>query len=337
MRINMTEWSNEIIKAKDRRNLPVLFFPVIKNMEISVPESTQEADKQAEVMLEVINEYPETIAAITGMDLTVDSECFGATVKFSKRQAPNIKSIVIQDESEIKDLVIPGVDSGRQQMVLDAVKMCQNKLTDRPTFGGMLGPFSLAANLMEVSKALVLTGRNPDAMEMLLEKCTDFLINRARAFKEAGANGIFIAEPTAGLLSPDALERFSSKYVKRLVEEVQDDYFFLILHNCGRVIDSIDSMYNTGCKGFHFGNNVQMPEVLAKIPANVLVFGNIDPSSDFVMGTKEEIYEKTTKLLQDTSEFPHFVLSSGCDLAPMVEDEKIEAYYQACRDFNKSL
>ena len=334
MKINMTDWANEIIQAPDRRNLPVLFFPVIKNMDITVPESTQEADKQAEVMLEVIKEYPDTIAAITGMDLTVDSECFGATVKFSKRQAPNIKSIVIQEEDQIKKLEIPGADAGRQQMILDAVTKCQEKLTDRPTFGGMLGPFSLAANLMEVSKALVLTGRNPELMEELLEISTEFLINRAKAFKEAGANGIFIAEPTAGLLAPEALERFSSKYVKRMVEAVQDDYFFLILHNCGRVIDSIDSMYGTGCKGFHFGNNVKMPEVLAKIPTDVLVFGNIDPSSDFVMGTKESIYEKTMKLLEDTKEYPHFVLSSGCDLAPMVEDEVIEAYYQACRDFN---
>ena len=337
MIINMKEWAEGIIQAKDRRNLPVLFFPVIKNMEMTVPESTQAADKQAEVMLEVIKEYPETIAAMTGMDLTVDSEAFGATVKFSKRQAPNIKSIVIQDEAEIKTLQIPGTDAGRQQIIVDAVKKCQEKLTDRPTFGGMLGPFSLAANLMEVSKALVLTGRNPEAMEELLEKCTEFLINRAKVFKEEGANGILIAEPTAGLLSPEALERFSSKYVKRIVEAVQDDYFFLILHNCGRVTESLDSMYNTGCKGFHFGNNVQMPQVLAKIPADVLVFGNIDPSSDFVMGTKEEIYAKTTKLLQDTKEFPHFVLSSGCDLAPMVEDEKIEAYYQACRDYNAGL
>lgn len=333
----MKEWAEEIIQAKDRRNLPVLFFPVIKNMEMEVPESTQDADKQAEVMLEVIKEYPETIAAMTGMDLTVDSECFGATVKFSKRQAPNIKSIVIQDEAEIKTLTIPGTDAGRQQIIVDAVKKCQEKLTDRPTFGGMLGPFSLAANLMEVSKALVLTGRNPEAMKELLEKTTEFLINRAKKFKEEGANGILIAEPTAGLLSPEALEKFSSKYVKRIVEAVQDDYFFLILHNCGRVIDSLDSMYNTGCKGFHFGNNVQMPQVLAKIPADVLVFGNIDPSSDFVMSTKEEIYAKTSKLLQDTKEFPHFVLSSGCDLAPMVEDEKIEAYYQACRDYNLGI
>ena len=65
----------------------------------------------------------------------------------------------------------------------------------------------------------------PEVIHILLEKITGFLIDYALAFKEAGANGIIIAEPAAGLLSPVLCEEFSSKYVQRIVEEVQDDYF----------------------------------------------------------------------------------------------------------------
>lgn len=336
MNKNMQEWANGIIRSEERKNLPVLFFPCLKNIGTGVIEAVQDGGKMAEAMAEVIREYPETIAAITGMDLTVDSEAFGAAVKFSKRQAPAVREPVIKDVSDIDGLEIPAADAGRQSVVLEAVRKALNDsdIGDRPVFGGMLGPFSLAANLMEVSQALMLTRREPEKMELLLEKAVQFLINRAKGFKEAGADGVFIAEPTAGLLSPEDCERFSSVYVKRIAEAVQDDGFFLILHNCGNVLKSVGSMCGTGCKGLHFGNNVDMRDVLAQAPGDILVFGNIDPSADFFLGTPEKVYESTMTLLKRTAEYPNFVLSSGCDLAPMVSNENIEAYYRACRDYN---
>ena len=113
MKINMQKWAEEIIAAKDVRNLPVLFFPVLKNIDMPVPDSMQDPKKVAEGMAEVIREYPETIAAITGMDLSVDSEAFGAEVKFSKRQAPNVKHHILETADDIHDLVVPDIHSGR--------------------------------------------------------------------------------------------------------------------------------------------------------------------------------------------------------------------------------
>lgn len=335
MKINMQKWAQDIIDSKDVRNLPVLYFPCLKNIGMGVPESVQSSQKIAEAMAEVIKEYPETIAAITGMDLTVDSEAFGAAVHFSDTQAPNIESHVIEDAEDIKNLKIPDMSAGRIQVFSDACAEAAKLITDRPIFGGMLGPFSLAANLMEMSSALMLAMEDEDSMKLLLEKATDFLIARAKDYKEKGANGVFIAEPTAGLLSPDMLDNLSSVYVKKIVDAVQDDYFFLILHDCGQVVHSVDSMYKTGCKGHHYGNSVDMKDILPQIPPDILVFGNIDPSCDFYTGTPESIFEKTTALLESMKEYPHFVLSSGCDLAPAVTNENVAAYYEACRQFNQ--
>lgn len=334
MKINMQEWANEIIAAKDVRNLPVLFFPVLKNIGMPVPESVQDPAKVAEAMAEVIKEYPDTIAAITGMDLSVDSEAFGAEVKFSKRQAPNVKHHILETAEDIRALEVPDIHSGRVDIFNDACIEAAKMITDRPIMGGMFGPFSLAANLLDVSDALMKAMHEPELMHELLEKSTEWLIKRAQGYKDAGANGVFIAEPTAGIMNPKMLDEFSSKYIKRLVDAVQDDYFFLILHDCGSVTDSVESMYSTGCKGYHFGNGVDMKNIMPQIPADVLVFGNLDPSEVFTLGTPESIREKTLALLNDMKPYPHFILSSGCDLAPLVSNENIEAYYQACRDFN---
>ena len=334
MMMNMQQWANDIIAAKDVKNLPVLYFPVLKKMGISVPDSVNDPKIIAKVMKEVLDLYPDTIAAITGMDLTVDSQAFGVQVNFSEKQAPNVVDHILTGKEDIESLVVPDIHSGRVDIFTQACVEGAKLITDRPILGGMLGPFSLAANLLDINKCLKMTIKGKENIHLLLDKCTDWLIKRAREYKNAGANGVLIAEPTAGLLSPAGCDEFSSDYIKKIVEAVQDDYFFLILHDCGQVENSVKSMCSTGCKGLHFGNGVDMKNILPQADADKLIFGNLDPATVFFMGTPDEIYRKTTTLLEEMKDYPNFVLSSGCDLAPTVAEENIQAYYKACRDYN---
>ena len=333
--MNMQKWADDIIKAKDVKNLPVLYFPVLKKMGMDVPSSVNDPKNIAKVMKEVIDEYPDTIAAITGMDLTVDAEAFGAQVNFSEKQAPNVVNHILGSKDEIADLQVPDIHSARVDVFTQACVEGKKIITDRPVFGGMLGPFSLAANLLDINQCLMMTIRGKEELHALLEKSCEWLTNRAREYKNAGADGVFIAEPTAGLLSPDACDEFSSVYIKKMVEELQDDEFFLVLHDCGRVTRSVRSMCDTGCKGLHFGNGVDMKDIMPQADKDILIFGNLDPSSVFFMGTPDSVYRKTITLLEEMDEYDNFILSSGCDLAPSVTQENIEAYYKACRDFNQ--
>ncbi|HIU83179.1 MAG TPA: hypothetical protein IAC70_04430 [Candidatus Faecicola pullistercoris] len=58
----------------------------------------------------------------------------------------------------------------------------------------------------------------------------------ASASTAAGADGIIIAEPLAGLFSADMAAEFSSKYVKEIVYYVKDDRFAVIYYNCGNTV-----------------------------------------------------------------------------------------------------
>ena len=46
-----------------------------------------------------------------------------------------------------------------------------------------------------------------------------------------------MAEPLAGLLSPDLAQEFSADYVKQIVDAVQDDNFLVVYHNCGNTAE----------------------------------------------------------------------------------------------------
>lgn len=51
--------------------------------------------------------------------------------------------------------------------------------------------------------------------------------------RNAGADGIIMAEPLAGLLSPELATEFSEPYVKEVFDAVKSDDFAAVYHNCG--------------------------------------------------------------------------------------------------------
>lgn len=151
-----------------------------------------------------------------------------------------------------------------------------------------------------------------------------------------GVAGVIMAEPAAGLLSDEDCFQYSSLYVKQIIEAVQDDSFAVILHNCGNTGHCTPAMLKTGAKGYHFGNKADMVEALQVCPADVLVMGNLDPVDIFKMASPEIVTRQTMELLNRTSLYPNFIISSGCDTPPEVPFTNIEAFYQAVEKYNNT-
>ena len=144
-----------------------------------------------------------------------------------------------------------------------------------------------------------------------------------------------IAEPLAGLLSPMLEEEFSSPYIKKIVDAVQEDDFVVIYHNCGdNVSKMLDSILSTGCAAYHFGNAVDMEkDIIAQVPTDTVVMGNIDPAGILRMSSPEKVREETLALLDKCAKYPNFVLSSGCDMPPMTPWENIDAFFASVKEF----
>ena len=144
-----------------------------------------------------------------------------------------------------------------------------------------------------------------------------------------------MAEPVAGLLSPDLEEEFSSPYVKKIVDAVQDDNFIVIYHNCGdNVPVMLNSILSTGAAAYHFGNAVDMEkDIITKVPSDIVVMGNINPAGVLRMGTPEKVRTETLSLMNRCCKYENFVLSSGCDIPPMTPWENIDAFFAASNEF----
>ena len=149
---------------------------------------------------------------------------------------------------------------------------------------------------------------------------------------------MLLAAPLTGLMSKDMAAEFSEPYVREIAEAVQDDSFIVIYHNCGNnAFGMIDSILRTGCSAFHFGNAVNMSDILKSVPSDVVVMGNIDPASQFCNGTAKSIADATQGLMERCSSYDNFVISSGCDIPPQSPWENIDSFFNTVEQFYKGL
>lgn len=334
MNYNMKEWIASLKGTGAKNPIPILSFPCVSLLGITVRELISSGELQAKGM-KAVADKTNSAASVSFMDLSLEAECFGAKIVVSDEEVPTVKGRIVNDMDEAEALVVPAVGSGRTQIYLDAIKNASAEITDRPVLAGMIGPFSLAARLLDVTEIMMDCYDDPDMVHKVLEKVTEFLCEYAKAYKAAGANGIVMAEPVAGLLSPTLEEEFGSPYVKKIVDAVQTDDFAVIYHNCGdNVPKMLDSILTTGCAAYHFGNSVDMEkDIIPNIPADTVVMGNIDPAGTLRLGTPEKVRSETLALLERCSKYPNFVLSTGCDVPPMTPWENIDAFFAASNEY----
>ena len=334
MAINMMNWVDEILASEQKKGMLVLSFPAIQKMGVTVKELINSTELQAQAMKTVADATPDAAASVSFMDLSVEAEAFGSTIHVSDDEVPTVVGSIIDSEEDADALVVPEVGAGRTKLYLEAMKKATQIITDRPVFAGSIGPFSLAGRLMDVSEAMIYCYEEPDMVHTVLGKVTDFLIRYINAYKETGANGVVVAEPLAGLLSPDLEEEFSGEYMKRIVREVQTDEFLVIYHNCGNcTIQQIESIAQNGCRILHFGNAIDMAEMLPKVPENIIAMGNVDPAGQFRNGTPEGVKAATISLMEKCGQYKNYVPSSGCDIPPMSPWENIEAFFEGVRAY----
>ena len=211
MTMNMKQWVADILASDKKKSLPVLSFPSIQKMGITVSELINSSDKQAEGMKIIADSCP-TAASVSLMDLSLEAEAFGSTIRVSDDEVPTVIGSIVSTEEEAEALKVPEIGAGRTQIYIDAIEKACKLITDRPVLAGVIGPFSLAGRLLDVSEALIYCYDEPDMVHIVLQKVTEFLINYCNEYKKVGANGIVMAEPLAGLLSPDLAQEFSADY-----------------------------------------------------------------------------------------------------------------------------
>lgn len=318
------------LQAPQRLALPIATYPALAltGAKVSDIVTNPQAQLAAQAALQQRYHSPFVLSA---MDLSVEAEAFGCAIAVSDAEVPTVTGRLITNQEQADKLAVPQPGDGRTGVYLETVRLLR-QMPGRPfVFAGCIGPFSLAARLVGVSEAMELTITEPELMHALIEKSAAFLADYIKAFRAAGADGIIMAEPAAGLLSPRGLSAYSSAYIKRIAAEVTDESFTIVLHNCAAKTLHLPAILETGLKAFHFGAPMDIVVALGKVPPDVVLCGNLDPAGVFVQLPSAEVTTRTAQLLMTTAAHRNFVISSGCDLPPNAPLANLDAFYEAVK------
>jgi uroporphyrinogen decarboxylase len=329
--MNMNKWLESA--AGSHKSMPILSFPGVQLIGATVIDIVHDAKQQAKCMKAVADRW-DTLASVSLMDLSVEADAFGSPVRFSDVEVPAVTDAIIKDTADLENLKIPTVGDKRTGLYVDTIREAKKLITDRPVFAGIIGPFSLAGRLMDMTEIMMLCYDEPELVHGVLEKVTLFQIEYGKAMRDAGANGIVIAEPAAGMLSPSLMGEFSSPYIKRIINAIETDECIFLYHNCGNsTLTLTKEILDTGVKIFSFGNAIDLEEMLKLFPSDKLVMGNVSPAEELRAGTPQSVREATLDVLNKCSKYPNFILSSGCDIPPASPIENIDAFFDTAREF----
>lgn len=328
----MNHFIKQLLDSDKRIAIPIMTHPGIEAIGKNVINAVTDGEVHYQAIRNVTETY-DTTACTVIMDLTVEAEAFGCTISMPEHEVPSVIGRLVCDEESVNRLQVPPLSAGRMPEYLKANRMAVEHI-GKPVLSGCIGPFSLAGRLYDMSEIMVGIYIEPDVIQTLLDKCTEYITAYCKELKAIGATGIIMAEPAAGLLSNDDCQAYSTVYVKRIVEAVQDENFVVILHNCGNKGQCTPAMIESGAAGLHFGNAIDMVETLKQCPSELVVMGNIDPVGILKQATSDEVYRVTADLLGKTTQYKNFVISSGCDMPPRVPEANIQAFYRAIADFN---
>ncbi len=324
----------KIIRNKEK-TIPILSFPSAQLLGITVKELLESPEMQVRGM-KAIADRCDIGASLNMMDLSVEAEAFGAEIVYYDHDVPTVRKGIIDDIFDAESIVVPPVGAGRTAVCIEGIRQAKREITDIPVFCGVIGPYSLAGRLFDMTELMMECYDSPDEVKILLSKATEFIISYIKEFKKAGADGVIMAEPAAGLLSPKLNSEFSVPFVKEIFDAVNDNDFVICYHNCGDAVkDMAKDISTLGADIYHFGNAISLKDIISLMPEYALVMGNIDPVL-FRNGTTDEIKEGVRRAFDECSHYENFMISSGCDIPAESKWENIDAYFETVNKLYKN-
>ncbi len=273
---------------------------------------------------------------VVPFDLCIEAEALGCEINVYSHSEdllyPTIKKKLIHNEAEMDIVLLPGLtERGRIPLMKEAIKLIKKDIGGEAVIGTyVLGPFTLAGQIMELNDLLKLSFKKPDKVGRLLDLLADAIIQVAREYEKAGADYITVREmgATSDVLSPRVFKSLILPYLKKIVEKLAVPN---VLHICGKTNDIVPFMAESGAKAISVDQKNDVAETRKKLGPGALVFGNYDPYNVLVAGSTDLVRQTIKKCMDDgvSAVWP------GCDIWPTVPADNFKAMIDEVRKYRR--
>ncbi|HWR72923.1 MAG TPA: uroporphyrinogen decarboxylase family protein, partial [Nitrospirota bacterium] len=241
---------------------------------------------------------------VVPFDLCIEAEALGCEINVYAHSEdllyPTIRKKLIHNEGEL-DISLPSglTGRGRIPLMVEAIKLLKKDIGAEAAVGTyVLGPFTLAGQIMELNDLLKLSFKKPDKIGKLLDLLADAVIQVAGVYEKAGVDYITVREmgATSDVLSPRVFKSLILPYLAKIFSKLTVPS---VLHICGKTNDIVPSMAESGCRAISVDQKNDVADTRRKLGPAALVFGNYDPYNVLVTGSQDLIRQSMKKCMDD--------------------------------------
>ncbi|MDA1256625.1 MAG: MtaA/CmuA family methyltransferase [Chloroflexi bacterium] len=177
--------------------------------------------------------------------------------------------------------------------VTGAIEILKREFGDEVAIiGKSMGPWTLAYHVFGVETFLLMTIDDPAMTMRILDKLKEATVMYADAQIAAGADAVCVPDHATGdLVSGEYYKRFLQDIHTEMAERIDAP---LILHICGRTLDRMPYIAQTGMAAFHFDSRNDPQEAMDAVDGGIRLVGNINnPETLYSKGpddVRKEVY-----------------------------------------------
>ena len=270
-------------------------------------------------------------AAVVPYDMCTVPEALGRGTSLYENSDYILYPTVPSKWENLTEVEIPEdfLRRGRLPLVDEAFNILKSQTNGNLALGGwVLGPFTMAGQIVELSPLLKGVRKDKERTEVFLDKMTNLVIKVSRHYQALGVDYMNIREMGTGadLLSPKVWKTLIQPNLRRVFDALEIP---AILHICGSTDLIIEMMNECGADAISVDQKNNMVESRKKLGDDVLLLGSFDPYGTLVTGDVSEVAPVIKKCIDDGVD----AVWPGCDIWPDVKKENMEAYVQAVRKY----
>ena len=197
-----------------------------------------------------------------------------------------------------EDIQIPEdfLDHPDNVTIVKAIEILRREFPDVAVIGKTMGPWTLAYHVFAVDKFLLMTIDDPERTMECLHKLKEISVLFGQAQIAAGADALtFPDHATGDLVSSEYYRRFLQDIHREMVERLDVP---LILHICGRTLDRMPYIADTGMAAFHFDSKNDPQEAMDAVEGKITLVGNVNNPETLYARGPEEVRAEVVRCLE---------------------------------------
>ena len=215
--------------------------------------------------------------------------------------------------------------------VLDAIRILRKEFGDEVCIiGKTMGPWSLGYHTMGVEPFLLMSLDDSDKTKRCLDKMKESTIQFGRAQIDAGADALTLPDHATGdLVSGSYYERYLRDMHIEFVDQIPIP---LILHICGKTVDRMEYIAQTGMAAFHYDSKNEPCESIGICKHRISLVGNVNNPETLYAKGPESVHAEVLKNLDAGIQ----LVGPECAIPLQTSIENLKEIPRAVLDWHKA-